>query len=116
MNPGPRQLVFFAVVAILAVRLFVPAALLIFSPAAAEAFTRSGLPAWVRPALAWPEMLGALLFAMPRSFYYGAVVLVLDLGGAIAAHILARQNPGWLGVFLGLVVLLGLLRRKVVHA
>ncbi len=78
---------------LLAVRLFVPAAALTFSRRSADEFASTGLPAWSRFALALPEMLGSILFLVPRTFYVGASVLLLDLVGAIVAHLYLGIRP-----------------------
>jgi hypothetical protein len=43
--------------------------------------------------LALPEMLGSILFLVPRTFYVGASVLLLDLVGAIVAHLYLGIRP-----------------------
>ena len=42
------------------------AALLAFAPAQIRSFARTGMPAWVRIALAWSELVCALFFLIPR--------------------------------------------------
>jgi hypothetical protein len=102
----------FAVMSIvLALRLFVPAAALTFSRRAAEEFNATGLPPWTRLALALPEMLGAVLFAVPRTFYIGALVLLLDLAGAVVAHLSLGVQPLGLYLLLAAVTSLALLHR-----
>jgi hypothetical protein len=93
-----------------AARLFLPAAMLTFSQRSIVEFNSTGLPAWIRPALALPEMCGAVLFAIPRTFYLGAILLLLDLTGAVAAHLSIGVRPTGLYVLMVVVSLLSLLR------
>ncbi len=115
LSPGLRRLAagaLGAASALLAVRLFVPAAALAFSPREAEAWAAGGLPRWAALALAGPEMAGALLLAIPRTFYLGASLLTLDLAGAIGVHRALGEPTGRLWVLLAAVALLALLRAR----
>ena len=96
---------------LLATWLFVPAAVLAFSRRSADEFAATGLPAWSRLALALPEMLGAVLFSVPRTFFVGAVVLLLVLAGAIVAHLSLGIQPIWLYLLSAAVLSLVLIRR-----
>jgi hypothetical protein len=99
----------FAIASVLiAARLFLPAAALTFSPREAIAFKATGLPNWIRFALALPEMLGAVLFVFPKTFYFGASVLLLDLTGAIIVHHSLGIKPFGLYLLLGAVLSLAL--------
>jgi hypothetical protein len=112
-RPTPRRAsaAAFAIISmLLAARLFVPAAALTFSRQSAAEFAATGLPAWSRLALALPEMLGAVLFSVPRTFYVGASVLVLDLAGAIVAHLSLGIQPIGLYLLLAAVSLLAVTR------
>lgn len=101
----------FAIISVLlAARLFVPAAALAFSHRSADEFAATGLPAWSRQALALPEMLGAVLFSFPRTFYIGASVLLLDLAGAIVAHLHLGIQPIGLYLLWAAVLSLALIR------
>jgi hypothetical protein len=70
-----------------------------FSPEAAHAFARTGLPNFVRFVLAWAEMAAAILFLVPRATIAGGWFLIGVLVFAIVIHIL----HGWFDVG-GLVV------------
>jgi len=70
------------------------AAGLAFSHAAGAAFARTGLPNFVRLALAWAEMAAAILFLIPRATIAGGWLLIAVLAGAILLHLL----HGWLNV------------------
>jgi len=64
------------------------------SPASAHAFTKTGLPNFVRLALAWTEMAAAILFLIPRATIAGGWFLIAVLVAAIVIHLL----HGWLDV------------------
>jgi hypothetical protein len=113
-KPASRGLpvaVFAVLSMLLAAGLFVPAAALTFSRKAVDEFNATGLPSWIRLALAVPEMAGAVLFALPRTFYLGTVVLLLVLAGAIAAHLSLGIRPTGLYALMAAVSLLALMRR-----
>jgi hypothetical protein len=64
------------------------AAAFAFSPAAARAFARTGLPGFIRPALAWAEIAAAALFLIPRATIAGGWCLIVVLAGAVVLHLL----------------------------
>ncbi len=106
-----RRAVFQAAAGLLALCLFIPAAALLVSPAGIRAFRDSGLPDWVRWALATPEMVGAVLLTVPASFWWGAAILAADLGGAVAAHFYVHRAATLPWIWLGALLLLGAYRR-----
>ncbi|MBZ5547786.1 MAG: hypothetical protein LAO22_07435 [Acidobacteriia bacterium] len=65
-----------------------------YSPGAAHAFARTGLPDFVRLALAWAEIGAAILFLVPRATVAGGWFLIVVLAVAIVLHLL----HGWLDV------------------
>lgn len=65
-----------------------------FSPGAAHAFAKTGLPDFIRLALAWAEMAAAILFLIPRATIAGGWFLIAVLVAAIAIHLL----HGWFDV------------------
>jgi len=65
-----------------------------FSPVSAHAFARTGLPNFVRLALAWAEMAGAILVLIPRATMAGGWFLIAVLVSAVVVHLL----HGWLDV------------------
>jgi hypothetical protein len=111
--PRWRIWLFHTMAGCLALRLFLPAAILGFSPQAADAFRQTGLPEWVRAALAWPEMIGTVLFLVPATFCWGAGLLTVDLCGAITVHWILHEQPGALYWLLGAVILLAVVRRRM---
>jgi hypothetical protein len=65
-----------------------------FSPGAAHAFAKTGLPSFVRLALAWTEIAAAILFLVPRATVVGGWFLIVVLASAIVLHLL----HGWFDV------------------
>ncbi len=67
------------------------AAAFAFSPAAAHAFAKTGMPNVVRLVLAWGEIAAVILFLIPRTVIAGGWFLIAVLGLAIVLHLL----HGW---------------------
>jgi hypothetical protein len=65
-----------------------------FSPAAAQAFAKTGMPDIIHRALAWTEMAAAILFLIPRATVAGGWFLIFVLASAILIHLL----HGWFDV------------------
>ncbi len=65
-----------------------------FSPDAAHAFAKTGLPNFIRPALAWAEIAAAIVFLVPRATVAGGRFLIGVLVAAIVLHLL----HGWFNV------------------
>jgi hypothetical protein len=65
-----------------------------FSPEAAHAFAKTGLPNFIRLGLAWAEIAAAILFLVPRATVLGGWFLIVVLAVAIVLHLL----HGWLDV------------------
>jgi hypothetical protein len=73
---------------------------LAFGESAGQHFARTGMPAWVRPALAWPEIVAALLFLVPFTAVIGSYSLLAIFGIAAVLHILHGQfDIGVLAVY-----------------
>lgn len=79
---------------VLGLVLLAQAAAFAFSPTSAQAFAKTGLPNFVRLALAWTEMAAAALFLVPRAATAGGWLLIVVLAAAAVLHIL----HGWLDV------------------
>jgi len=62
--------------------------LLAFEPGRIHSFAKTGLPYWIRPALAWPEIAGAVLFLIPATCAWGARLLLVIFGLAALVHLL----------------------------
>ena len=74
--------------------ILIEAAFLAFAPAQIRAFSKTGMPDWIRIALSWSEMLFALLFLVPRARIVGGWGLLAVLLFAAGLHLL----HGWLDV------------------
>jgi hypothetical protein len=57
------------------------------APTAVEATTRLGYPASVVAGLGIIELLFLIVYAIPRSSVFGAILLTGYLGGAVATHV-----------------------------
>ena len=66
-------------------------ALLTFEAGRIHSFSKSGVPHWVRPALAWPEMAAALLLLIPATSACGARLLLAIFAVAALLHVLHGQ-------------------------
>jgi hypothetical protein len=85
--------------------------LLAFHPRAVESFARTGYPDWVRVLLAWSEALAAALFLIPRTFWVGAWLLLGVLAGAAVLHVVLRESPAALLVYMAIIAAIMLHRR-----
>ena len=65
-----------------------------FSPAAAQAFAKTGMPNFVHLTLAYAEIVAAILFLVPRATVIGGRLLIVVLAFAIVLHLL----HGWFDV------------------
>jgi DoxX-like family len=75
------------------------------SPATAAHFARTGLPLWIRPALAWPEAAAAILFLLPAARRMGAYTLLLIFAAAVTLHFrLGDYGVGALIVYAAAVI------------
>jgi len=78
----------------------VESCLLVFEPARIQGFARTGFPHWIRPVLAWPEIVAVVLFLLPTTTRIGARVLLVIFGVAAALHLLhGRYDIGSLLVY-----------------
>jgi len=65
--------------------------ILAFGPEAGRHFAGTGMPAWLRPALAWPEIVAALLFLIPLTVVAGGYFLLAVFAVAAVLHLLHGQ-------------------------
>src|SRR5712692_638001 len=72
----------------LGVVLFIEAALLAFSKTEIHFAGHPGIHHWIRLALAWGEMLACILFLVPRTMKWGALLLIIVLALAALVHVL----------------------------
>lgn len=69
----------------------VQSCLLAFEPGRIHSFAKTGFPHWIRLALAWPEIVAAILFLVPATSKIGAWVLLAIFGVAALLHLLHGQ-------------------------
>ena len=79
-------------------------------PAVVEGFAKFGYPENVIAVLGVVELLSAILYAIPRTSVFGAVLLTGFLGGATATHVRVGE-PFIAPVILGVLVWGGLFLR-----
>src|SRR5438105_13059047 len=72
----------------LGLTLLIEAALFAFAPASAHAFSKTGLPDWIRVVEAWGEMLMAFLFLILGAVMIGGWGSIVFLTAAIRFHLL----------------------------
>ena len=85
---------------------------LAFLPSQIQAFSRTGLPRWIRPMLAGSEIVAAVLFLLPFTRVAGSYLLLVVFLLAAAVHILHRQlDVGALAVY-SMAVLVSLAHRN----
>jgi len=91
MNSGRIRSALLVLQWVLGVVILAEAAAFAFSPRAAHAFAKTGMPNIVRLVLAWGEIAAVILFLIPRTLIAGGWFLVAVLGLAIVLHLL----HGW---------------------
>lgn len=67
-----------------------------FAPSAARHFARTGMPLWMRPALAWTEIAAAILFLVPFTTLLGGYLLLVIFFLAASARLawgVRRRRP-----------------------
>lgn len=73
---------------------------LAFLPSQIHAFSKSGLPEWLRPGLAGSEIVAAVLFLVPVTRVAGSYLLLLVFLLAALVHVLHGQyDVGVLAVY-----------------
>jgi hypothetical protein len=79
-----------------------------------DAFVRLGIPTRLSPAIAALLLAGALLYAIPWTAVFGAVLLTGFFGGAVAIHLRAGSSffETIFPVLFGIVIWAGLLLRE----
>lgn len=86
--------------------------ILAFHQEAIQNFAQYGYPDWVRLVLAWSEIIASVLFLTPRLFWLGAGALFIVLTGALVLHLALGESPGFLVVYLLILVAILVLRRS----
>jgi len=80
-------------------------------PAAAQHFARAGMPLWMRPALAWTELVAAILFLVPLTTVAGGYLLLVIFLLAALLHVLHGEFAIGALVVYGLAVLVSMAHR-----
>lgn len=62
-----------------------------FSASAIHHFAQTGLPPWIRPALAGSEIIAALLFLVPAATVAGGYLLLAIFAIAVSLHFLRGE-------------------------
>jgi len=85
---------------VLGVTVLIEAGFLALSPSQIHAFGKLGLPEHIRVLLAWGEIVGAVLFLVPRTVVIGGVVLLAVFVAAAAVHLFhGHGSPGMLLIY-----------------
>jgi len=85
---------------------------LAFASSQIQAFARTGLPAGLRPLLAWSEILAAILFLVPITSLVGSYLLLAVFFLAALVHVLHGQfDVGVLAVY-SMAVLVNMAHRN----
>ena len=93
--------------------LFAGASKLFGAPDMVSFFAEAGFGQWLRYALGAIEVGSSIALFMPRSAFYGAVVLSISLVGHIVIHALVLHRPaGFLFLLISVTLLIAFLRRS----
>jgi DoxX-like family len=84
---------------------------LAFEPSAARHFARTGMPMWMRPALAWTEIAAAILFLVPFTTVVGGYALLVIFAVAALLHVLHGEFDIGVLVVYSMAVLVSLTHR-----
>jgi DoxX-like family len=87
---------------------------LVQSPAVRESFARFGYPDSLMPARGVLEFICAVLYLVPRTSAFGALLLTAYLGGATATHVRIGDPTFIVPVVVGLLLWAGLYLRDAV--
>lgn len=80
-------------------------------PGKEEMMAKMGFPLDLLPKIAVLEIAIAVLYLIPRTSFFGAILLTGYLGGAVVTH-LRIGDPWWFPIMLGVLAWLGLALRK----
>jgi hypothetical protein len=87
MNAAKKDLMILALRAVLGVVVLGQSCALAWSAQAAETFAHTGWPNALRLALAWSEILAAILFLLPGTVAVGGWSLIVIFLGAAGLHV-----------------------------
>lgn len=82
-----------------------------FSPSAIHHFSKTGLPQWIRPALAGSEIIAALLFLVPAASFVGGYLLLLIFAIAAVLHFLHGEFDVGALIVYGMAVIVCMTQR-----
>lgn len=83
------------------------------NPQAVEGFTKYGYPAGALLWVCLAELLCVVLYAIPRTAVFGAILLTGYLGGAVATHVRAAEaDKFWIPALIGAIAWLGIWLRE----
>lgn len=83
------------------------------NPQAVEGFTHYGYPAGALKWVVLAELLCLVLYIIPRTAVFGAILLTGYLGGAVATHVRAAElDKFWIPVLFAAVAWLGIWIRE----
>ncbi len=80
------------------------------SPKVSEGFAHYGYPAAIANPLAIVELVCAIIYLIPRTSVFGAILMTGYLGGAVATHLRVGE-PFYIPVVVGVLVWGGLFLR-----
>jgi hypothetical protein len=80
------------------------------NPEAVQGFAKAGYPAGSLVPIGVAEVICAILYAIPQTAVFGAVLSTAYLGGAVATHVRASE-PFWTPVVVGVLIWIGLYLR-----
>ncbi len=81
------------------------------SPMAVQGLAKYGYPAGALIPIGLAALLGAILYIIPQTAVFGAVLMTAYLGGATATHVHAGE-PFFMPVSCGILVWIGLYLRE----
>jgi Mn2+/Fe2+ NRAMP family transporter len=82
------------------------------SKEAAEGTAKFGYPTQLMPILGTVELICALLYAIPKTSIFGAILLTGYLGGAVATHVRLEDPMFVVAVIVGILAWLALYFRE----
>jgi uncharacterized membrane protein YphA (DoxX/SURF4 family) len=88
MNPQIRRRAVLGLQWIVGLVVMVESLRFALEPSAARHFAQTGMPSWMRPALAWSEIVAAILFLVPFTTLLGGYLLLAIFFVAAVLHVL----------------------------
>ena len=112
-NPTPKSIWVGRILSVILCLPFLGGGIYSFSgsPEASAGFEHFGWPVSLLPLIAGLEIACAILYLIPFTAFFGAILLTAYLGGAIATHLRVGEYGVWLQVTLGILVWVALYLR-----